>query len=303
MEFRERTDFAEDCPVSGDCLYFQPDYLRIQQHKHLRIFEIRSRDRTICTFPINLMGKTATSIPGAPFGSAVLSTKISESLLEDFLTFCLRSLAASGIDHLQVVTPPAIYDSFISGSCLEKVGFQQQAVDLNQHLWLNRPLALHKMQQRKLSKASNLGVRNRLMTSDELPAAHDFIAQARIQKGIKVNISLETLSSLVSTFPNRYKIFGSFLEDQLIAACIVALTSDQIAYYFLPAMDRNYSQVSPLVTLMLFIADQLRFAGFEILDLGVSSINGKKQKGLYEFKARMGALETPKITYSLAIHP
>ena len=52
-----------------------------------------------------------------------------------------------------------------------------------------------------------------------------------------------------------------------------------------------------MVLLMVSLMESLTSKGAKLLDLGLSSIDGKKQSGLYAFKKRMGAKETASLVY------
>jgi hypothetical protein len=86
-----------------------------------------------------------------------------------------------------------------------------------------------------------------------------------------------------------------------MASCIMVQPDEQCWYYFLPATAVEHLSKSPMVLLIKELTEVCEAKGLEYLDLGIASVEGFKQKGLFEFKERMGALESPKRTLEISL--
>ncbi len=58
---------------------------------------------------------------------------------------------------------------------------------------------------------------------------------------------------------------------------------------------------SPMVFLIVSMANWCKERNIDFLDLGISSIEGQLQQGLYDFKKRMGAIDAEKWTFELEL--
>ena len=54
---------------------------------------------------------------------------------------------------------------------------------------------------------------------------------------------------------------------------------------------------SPVVLLVKGIYNYAGSRGFQILDLGISSVESRLNNGLYTFKKNLGALESERVTW------
>ena len=56
-----------------------------------------------------------------------------------------------------------------------------------------------------------------------------------------------------------------------------------------------------MVLLLQELCSHYQQEGFNVFDLGQSSIEGIPQEGLFQFKERMGAISTEKTTFRLVL--
>lgn len=273
--------------------YFQKEYLSSQQYSQLRIAEDDNY-----FFPFCLEDKLAISIPRSPFGSIYLKTPHEENLhFQHFHSELNKSLREINIEKLQIHHPSAIYSNFIDSSYLSE--YKTLYSDINQHITLDHSWEsrLHKMQVRKLDSLRSEGFEFRPIPLSELETAHQFLTVCRQAQGLQLNISWNLLSELTKKMPTTYECFGVFRGDKISALCIAVNVTEKVAYYYLPGTSPMFRNQSPMVLLIAGMVDHYRSKNFDILDLGVSSIEGNPQETLKLFKERMGAEETSKSAY------
>ena len=155
------------------------------------------------------------------------------------------------------------------------------------------------MERRRYDKAKKLGCQFSQipLTTENVIKVHKFINQCRRQQGLSINISLDDLTGSVNAMPKVYQAFAIQLDGEMIAATIIVNVTNKVAYNYLPASDKNYHHLSPMVMLMIELYDYLRLSGFTTMDWGVTSVNGHTQQSLASFKEAMGAKRTFRSTY------
>ena len=123
------------------------------------------------------------------------------------------------------------------------------------------------------------------------------LANARSRKNIPLSLSLPAIEELFKKFPKNFFLFGILDAQILIAACVGVKINERILYYFLPADHPNYLTDSPSVMLIEQLGEWAKLRGFKLLDLGISSVNGVLNEGLYQFKQKLGGIESEKVVF------
>ena len=101
--------------------------------------------------------------------------------------------------------------------------------------------------------------------------------------------------------PEHYLLFGVYDESKLIAASVSVRISRQIMYNFYHADDINYRSSSPVAMLVDGVYKYCQQNNFNILDLGISSVQGLLNQGLFDFKDNLGCETSNKCTYVLNV--
>ena len=278
-------------------VYFTKQYLANQNHEQLVCYE---NDHFFLATSIH--EDLAISIPRSPFGSFLIKDKWNS---DEFLSFCdeiKENLKSKGVATLQIKHPAAIYTGFIDERSLVDVGFQMRYTDLNQQIalkgqWVS---SIHQMQKRKLAALEAEQFEFRKMDIKDLEKAHQFIAVCRQTQGLVVNVELALLQALANS-TNAYDIFGVFRDCKISSVCIAVRVTDKIAYYYLPATSPMFRTHSPMVLLIKGMVEYYQSIGYEYLDMGISSVEGKTQESLRIFKERMGSSESDKTTWQLSL--
>lgn len=241
----------------------------------------------------------AHSLGRSPFGGIRIKKPYTTQDLAAFIQLLRTKLQELRAPSISITLPPPYYPGFVTREELLDLEFTETVSEWNQFVELQNEISIHEMQQRKLRKSEQL--RFQKEPSENLPEIHKFIAKCRLQQGLEINIDLPKLEKLWALFPDEYECYSIRKDGTLISAAIMVLVSDKICYYYLPATDQEYKSESPMVRLLSELYKTYQTLGYQIMDLGISSINGKKQEGLYDFKQRMGAYDTNRSTLTLKI--
>ncbi|MDH5610202.1 MAG: GNAT family N-acetyltransferase [Cyclobacteriaceae bacterium] len=278
-------------------LYFFPAFLALPQRPHSLLFEARTDNHAPVYFACTLHEKTATSLAKSPFGSFWSQEALTSTLFDQLLNELYEKLLSLGASILRISQPPDFYSGFVPPEWLEAAGFDVDTCEINQHMVLSLPATLHKMEKRKIHSIQAKGAVCRCAGKDELPVIHDFIAECRQHQGLTINISRENFLLQLTTFPDFHDVWVMEQNQELMAVCVTLMVTPDIAYTYLPATRQTFKKDSPMAGLLHTMSIHYQARGVQYLDLGLSSIQGIKQEGLFTFKQRMGALSKNRLTY------
>ncbi|MFY0627990.1 MAG: GNAT family N-acetyltransferase [Reichenbachiella sp.] len=173
------------------------------------------------------------------------------------------------------------------------------AKEINHHVELSKKADLFsEMQKRRINKCLKSGFKflNGNSFSDAL--LYQFLVKCRAQQKLKVNITEQHFSKLIRELDSNFDVHVVTDSFNNLTACLVIIkVTESITYSFLPAFDRNYSQFSPLAFLFHNYFNRAKNSSIEMIDLGISSINGKPQEGLINFKEGIGGIRTDRFSY------
>ena len=248
--------------------------------------------------------QNAVSLPSCPYAGVVLLCEIDFQDFSYWISNEIVDLGQKGVRSLVLKQPPA--GPFPSQSenirqMLLDAGFYEMEKEINHHIDLTvGKVKLHSMQKRKISKCERLKCFFQEEGLESYEILHRFIAKCREQQGLQINISLEKFVKTIKTLAPNYRFFSvRDVSGELMAATVTVRVSDDVVYNYLPAFDRNYIALSPMALLYHKLTELLRNEGIRFFDLGISSINSQIQKGLSDFKERMGAERSFRYTYQI----
>ena len=276
-------------------IFYHPDYLRIQDHKNLKVFE---NDSFHVIFSI--INDLAVSLPQGLFGGVVKKQRaIDFHSFEEFWKNVNDELAKEGVTRAELIQPPDIYQGFVQSQWLMEVGFSPMYEDITHHIKL-REFTLHKMEEKKLDKLKTSNFSAKQLDKKELKKTYDFLESCREEKGLKLNVPFERLEALFKSFPDRYDIFMGYLNKKAACAVITLKVAPKIVYYFLPGTIKEAKSESPMVGLLDFMVEHYS-STHQYIDLGVSSIEGEPQVSLIAFKERMGGIPGMKRRFFIKV--
>lgn len=286
-------------------LFNEPEHLASQQHDEYYTFHLLqlSTNSIVARFNCFVKNANALSPLRATFGGIEASPHLSELVLLDFIKKIIVWARQHPVQAIRINWYPAAYQPSVYlglKSALMQTGFTLLIQEVNQHLALTPSAMLETFspnQVRRLKKCQQKGYQFRELSIDFLSDYFLLLANARSRKNIPLSLSLPAIEELFKKFPKNFFLFG-ILDDQiLIAACVGVKINERILYYFLPADHPNYLTDSPSVMLIEQLGEWAKLRGFKLLDLGISSVNGVLNEGLYQFKQKLGGIETEKVVF------
>jgi len=262
---------------------------------------------TVAGININLIGKIAQSQYRSPFGSVWKLGELTNEPLEFLIKHTLSWCKKEKISDFFIRDYPFCYDpqsSILLSNSLTTNGFQKEAVEINQHIEVDGRDFIRKIikfEQKKLRKCKREGFTFRICNQESLKEAYGLISSVRKQKNYPVTMEYFDLKKMFEKYPDNYMLFAVYNHDQMIATSVSIKVNDKILYNFYHGHDTKFNHFSPILLVLDGIYSYCLKHSIEIIDLGISSNHSKVNPGLYQFKKNIGALESPKITFTKKI--
>lgn len=244
--------------------------------------------------------QTAVSLPRSPYSGFLVKKSILDysRMIADMLDFSKNK----GVQKVIIKQSPRLFvdDYDMLKKALIDNGFLVHQ-EINHHVVLSDSVqSISAMQKRRIKKCQNIGLVYQTESANRLEKVHDFITRCRVQQNLAINITLDRLKRLFEQLPSRYLIRSIRDDNQGLYAVLIAIkVNRKVVYSYLPAFDRQYRALSPLALLFHEFYQEMRQEGFEFIDLGISSENGKPQDGLIRFKEGMGGVMTYREEFKL----
>lgn len=303
--------FSEEFPDATfsydfeESLYNTKIYRYLQDSEHWVSFYIldKQEKKIIASIHFHVLDQTARSPKRAPFGGLEFSDSISFKLLFDFLEFAERKLKAKGVRKIEVKNSPETLQgstgTLISVS-LFNLGYSVANAETGAILRVDNATLesrLHVWEQRKLRQARETNFAFRPLPLSEFSKLYGFILSCRSSKNYILSMTEKEVQQMVNTFPERYFLFGLFDGNTLVSASISIRVRQNMLYNFYADHDKQFDSFSPLVMLISGIYDFCHERAINFIDLGTSSVEGKQNFSLIDFKQHLGAELTPKLTF------
>lgn len=223
-------------------------------------------------------------------------TVVEGDLNRDSFTIFLQSLASKA-KEIRWILPPNSYPKSkdqLAFLLYNKLKINQ--IEISQHIDLEEDFIknLSYSKRKKLKDFELVNVKTKQVSMDYFDSCYDMIAKNRAQKGFPLTVERAKLKELLTAFPDNFFLYATFIEGDLAACSVTIKLSETVLYQFYWAHDVAYNDKCPLAHLNFIIACTAKEKDYKILDFGVSSVGGKINRGLYQFKKELGAKPTKK---------
>lgn len=289
-------------PVS---LFHLPEHLALQTNSGLKSFYVlheKSR-KLFAEVHFHCHGPLAGSPLRAPFGSYLFSESLPPDALFDFIHFTQKELKKAKIENLLLKVAPAPYypgQHNVLVPLLLNLNYTVQQAEISSVIPVTeKPFTevIDPWENRKLRQAREAELVTRLMHGENLEMVYTFILHCRQQKEYSLSMTLDEVKTVVQKFSDRFILLGVFDQDKLAAAAIAIRVTDHVLYNFYSDHHSNYDHLSPAVMLIESEYAYCQGRGLSLLDLGTSSVDGKLNFPLLDFKRRLGGRPSPKYTF------
>jgi hypothetical protein len=288
-----------------ESFYNRQDYRFAQQPEGWRSYYItdESDKRILASASFHLRHALARSPLRSPFGSVECAGSLPEETVFDFLKYIDQDLQKHGVATIMIKSAPFLYDAEMNTllhTFLLNLGYRVANAEVASIIPVTSASTrevFHRAERRRHEKCVQEGLVFKCLKTEDLKTVYDFISTCRSEKGYPLSMLLEELQHMVVKFPDRYLLFGAFRNNALVAAAITIRVKKNTLYDFYHDHAAEFDRLSPVT----FLVDGIYRFCFEndiqLLDLGTSAVDGLPNFGLLNFKKKLGAQATTKLTF------
>ncbi len=262
-------------------------------------------DQPLAQIFFHMKEEVAISGYQATFGSFDVTEEMTGTELVWFIKSLVNELKEGGVNKIKIRHFPSHFsNAHLILKALEQFGFNKVLTEVNQHIKVNKPNfedVADRSEVIRSNKCEKLGYRFKISQIDDLPVIYELIENTLSRKGNRPSMSFADLKKTIETCPENYLLFTLWDKNILIAATVSVKINSSVLYNFYHSDHLEYRTVSAFTYLLKNIYLYCYKHNFQTLDLGVSSINGLKNIGLFNFKKARGAVISDKNYYNLSL--
>lgn len=286
-------------------IFHQREHLLLQSQDGLYSFSMvdPARKRIAGLIHFHILGEMAVSPLRSPFGSYLFSGDITERELHDFVTYVETRLRSDGVKTVVLKNAPESY-SLSQQHRLQRVlfmhNYQLHRDDISAIISVtDQPFqsSLHRSEKKRLRKCRANGLVFEVLSSDYLEEIYHFLKSCKEEKSYEISMTLDQLTKLYRVFPNRVLLTRVTQKQELLAANISIRVNEFVLYNFYHDHKRTFNSLSPVVFLNEGLYRFCQENKFRLLDLGTSIMDGVTKVSLLDFKLRLGAQPSRKLTF------
>jgi hypothetical protein len=240
----------------------------------------------------------------APFGSIECFDDLNDQIINQFVYEVKSNLLVEGIKTLDIIHYPNFYDVVNTGIIEESFlanGFKAKPADTNQHIDVDIQDFASRIsyaQRKRLNKCKRAEFKENIEDKGSLKEAYELLKASRDRKGYSITMSYTELLGMFELHPDHYFLFTIRDQGVMIAMAVCIRVSENIIYNFYHADHQNFSMFSPTVMVVNSVYKYCQGKGIDFIDLGISSVDGVLNEGLYKFKKGLGAVDSYKKKYT-----
>ncbi|MDH5475627.1 MAG: hypothetical protein OEX22_08065 [Cyclobacteriaceae bacterium] len=304
FQFLKSFPQLKDDELNNLSFFFRPDFANRNKKDNLRCYIIQN-ESTLCAYIyFRIKNNIAVSLPNSPFGGIVAFKALKSNVIEQFLEYIIDDFKESGLKFIEIRNSPQCYGYYSFERSIRNAGFDNICSDFNQHIEIEKKLFSSKLNADKkylLNRCKKSNFYSRELLKEEFEEAFLLIEGNMNRKKYPLTLSYDALVQSMNLFPNRYIGFGVYDNQLMIAAILSVKVDDNIIYNFYHGYFHEYMKYSPLVLALEYEYGYASIKNFKRIDLGISSVNGTCNQGLFQFKRAVGGVEGKKNVFRYAL--
>ena len=284
-------------------LFGQAGHLALQGEPWMHVYLLHKKNhKVMAEVAFHPDGDLARSPLRAPFGSFLFSPRILAQTLQEFIVEVERLLTRKGISRVRLTEPPALYrkrEGLLQTILLNR-GYQIQLAELSSIIRIDRISFEDKIdrgEKGRLRQARKKGLTFRLLKIDKLRLAYQFILACSKERDHSLSMTIEDLQATAAVFRNEFVLSAVYLQEEMVGASVALRVHPQILYNFYSGHLKKYDSLSPIVSLLGGLYGYCEKQQIQLLDLGTSSLKGQLNFSLLNFKLRLGAEPSIKLSF------
>lgn len=261
------------------------------------------RKKAVAEIHFQIIDHLARSPFKAPFGSVEFSPGIRPELLYRFLEYFELRLKKKDVTDIYIKNPPREYAP-AKLSMLETFFLNQKYTATDAEVGAvigvsDEPFTddIRNSERLRVRQSERAGLSFTELTAEKFSEVLEFIAKCHQEKAYKLSITPGELEKTMRKFPGRYLLFAIRREEKMVAASVSIRVTEKVLYNFLVNHEKEYNHLSPAVPLMEGIYAYCQRHHIQLFDLGTSALQGKPNFSLLDFKLRLGAVPSSKLSF------
>ena len=263
----------------------------------------RDKKKVMASIHFSMINKVALSPVSAPFGAFEFSDAVTTEQLYLFMRQVEERLIVHGAKKLIIKCYPEHYN-VTQHNMLSVLLFNHQYQIVHAELGaclqiVTTPFVevIDNWERRKLKQSLKAELKFKKLPTSKLNEIYHFILACREERGQSLSMPYTELEKTIRKMENHFMLFGVYQERDLVAASIAIRVNKKVLYNFYSAHSKSSDSLSPVVFLIGEIYNWCNKHRIEILDLGTSASGGRPNFPLIDFKLRLGAQPTMKLTF------
>ncbi len=230
-----------------------------------------------------------------------LDLKIKYQCVDELLTF-LKQQAAVRVD---IISAPFVHDLHQSTSFFniyQNKHFKVSNQEINHAVAVNSTPLIEKM-MRNNKKRLNKCVREGFLfehvnSQEDMKMVYQTLKENRENNGHKISMTFEQIMDMYQVFPDRMYFFKGSKDGVCAVGGLCIKINPKVLYVFYWGDKPGYEQYSPVAFMANGIYEFAQQHQFELVDAGISTLNGEPNFGLITFKENLGFTTSLKLTYT-----
>jgi len=242
-------------------------------------------------------GRTALRSPvGASFGGFVLKRNLTLDMAADLVSALTNHARSASFSEVCIAPSPPWYWTNHHNHiefALEEAGYEPTGPEeLSSIIPISEKADIMDTfrgnARTAVRQAVNKGVSARL--TDDLETFHWINLANKASHGAMPTHSLGELEAIRKLYPDRFRLFGAFLDDKMIAGLLMFLCNARSALVFYICHLAEYQQYRAVNLLAREAAVHAAKSGAAWLDTGTVTSGGRLNHGLLAFKESLGGV-------------
>ncbi len=252
--------------------------------------------------------KTLYSHRGASYGGPVYQAGLSIADAYEMTEILINYAREEKFERIIITLPPIIYERRLSNYidfALVQNGFTYLKREVSSIVYLEENIDLNVKKFKSVNrtafrKAEKLGVQVR--ETEDFERFYKILKKnLKIRHGVQPTHTLEELYTLRKLFPEKIKLYGAFIDDDMIAGVVVFDCNADVALAFYISHDESKQEYRGVNYLFYKIIDNCINEGFRYLDFGIFTVNMEPNFGLARFKEGFGSSGVLRDTFKLEL--
>lgn len=285
-------------------IFHNPAHLALQAPAGWHTFYIRQANAVEGLMQFHVNDHRAVSPFRSPFGSFLFSNAVNSITLQEFIAYCESRLAEKAVVTLELKNQPERYSperNHRLETALLSTGYSIAKEETSALISITEApfeLGLHRSEKKRLRKCRDEALTFEVMPLTRLQTIYTFLETCRAEKEYTLSMSFSELEKLAQAFPERLVLTAVSDKTRLVAANISILVYDAVLYNFYHDHSKAYDHLSPVVLLNEGLYKYCQQHHIRMLDLGTSNLAGGVNESLLNFKLRLGAQPSRKLTFT-----